>query len=66
MKYMFSNINTETIENVEGKYVEVKLFNGSIIRGNIELGNGGIYNPKWCTVGNVSFKISNIKTLEVM
>lgn len=56
-------ITLDILEELEYKYVEVILKNNEIIRGEMEIGNGGIYSPYWCTVGNSSFKTKDIKSI---
>lgn len=52
------------LEQFEYKCVEVVLIDNKIVRGEFEIGNGEIYSPNWCTVGNVSFKTKEIKFIK--
>lgn len=40
-------------------------FDGDVREGVLELGNGFFYEPKKYVVGNLCFRLSHIKTLEV-
>ena len=70
MKISKSKLTRELLESYAGKKVKVVFFDGITREGVLELGmgigNGFIVQiPKKYTIGNLCFRLSHIKTLEV-
>ena len=65
MKISKSKLTRELLERYVGKKVKVVFFDDTTREGVLELGNGFFYQPKKYVVGNLCFRLSHIKTLEV-
>lgn len=65
MKISKSKLTRELLERYAGKKVKVVFFDDTTREGVLELGNGFFYEPKKYVVGNLCFRLSHIKTLEV-
>ena len=65
MKIGKSKLTRELLESYVGKDVRITFFDGDVREGVLELGNGFFYEPKKYVVGNLCFRLSHIKTLEV-
>ncbi len=65
MKIGKSKLTRELLESHVGKDVRITFFDGDVREGVLELGNGFFYEPKKYVVGNLCFRLSHIKTLEV-
>lgn len=65
MKISKSKLTRELLERYAGKKVKVIFFDDTTREGVLELGNGFFYEPKKYVVGNLCFRLSHIKTLEV-
>lgn len=65
MKIGKSKLTRELLESYAGKDVRITFFDGDVREGVLELGNGFFYEPKKYVVGNLCFRLSHIKTLEV-
>lgn len=65
MKISKNKLTRELLESYAGKKVKVKLFDNTTIEGILQLGNGFFFQPKKYTIGNLCFRLSHIKTLEV-
>lgn len=70
MKIGKSKLTRELLESYAGKKVKAVFFDGTTREGVLELGMGIgngfiIQKPKMYTIGDLSFRLSHIKTLEV-
>lgn len=65
MKISKSKLTRELLERYAGKKVKVVFFDDTMRKGVLELGNGFFYEPKKYCVGDMCFRLSHIKTLEV-
>ena len=65
MKISKSKLTRESLESLVGKSVKVVLFDNETREGILQLGNGFFYEPKKYVVGNMCFRLSHIKSIEV-
>ena len=65
MKISKRKLTRELLESYAGKEVKVIFFDGTTREGVLGIGNGFFYQPKKYVVGNMCFRLSHIKTLEV-
>ena len=65
MKISKSKLTRESLESLAGKSVKVVLFDNETREGILQLGNGFFYEPKKYVVGNMCFRLSHIKSIEV-
>lgn len=70
MKIKKSQLTRELLESYAGKKVKVVFFDNDMCEGTLVLGmgigNGFIVKkPKMYTIGNLCFRLSHIKSLEV-
>ena len=65
MKIRKHELTRELLESFAGKKVKVVFFDNTTSEGVLSLGNGFFYEPKKYVVGNLCFRLSHIKTLEV-
>lgn len=65
MKISKRKLTRECLESLAGKNVKVVLFDNETREGKLQLGNGFFYEPKKYVVGNMCFRLSHIKSIEV-
>lgn len=65
MKIGKSKLSRKLLESYVGKDVRITFFDGDVREGVLELGNGFFYEPRKYVLGNVCFRLSNIKYIEV-
>lgn len=70
MKIKKSQLTRELLESYAGKKVKVVFFDNDMCEGTLVLGMGIgngfiVQKPKMYTVGNLCFRLSHIKSLEV-
>ena len=70
MKIGKSKLTRELLESYVGKDVRITFFDDDVREGVLELGMGIgngfiVQKPKMYTIGDLSFRLSHIKTLEV-
>ena len=70
MKIKKSQLTRELLESYEGKKVKVIFFDNDMCEGTLVLGMGIgngfiVQKPKMYTIGNLCFRLSHIKSLEV-
>ena len=70
MKISKSKLTRGLLESYAGKMVKAVFFDGTTREGVLELGMGIgngliVQKPKMYTIGDLSFRLSHIKTLEV-
>lgn len=65
MKIKKPQLTRELLESYAGEKVKVKLMDGFVFEGILELGNGFFYEPKKYVVANICFRLSHIKSIEV-
>ncbi len=65
MKIGKSKLSRELLESYVGKAVRITFFDGDVREGVLELGNGFFYEPRKYVLGNVCFRLSHIKYIEV-
>lgn len=70
MKIKKSQLTRELLESYEGKKVKVVFFDNDMCEGTLVLGMGIgngfiVQKPKMYTIGNLCFRLSHIKSLEV-
>ena len=65
MKIGKNKLTRELLESYAGKKVKVVFFDDDVREGVLELGNGFFFEPKKYVVGNICFRLSHIKSMEV-
>lgn len=65
MKIKKHELTRDILENFAGKKVKIVFFDDTTREGVLELGNGFFYEPKKYCVGDICFRLSHIKILEV-
>lgn len=70
MKIKKSQLTREVLESFAGKKVKVVFFDNDMCEGTLVLGMGIgngfiVQKPKMYTIGNLCFRLSHIKSLEV-
>ena len=70
MKISKRKLTRELLESYVGKDVRITFFDGDVREGVLELGMGIgngfiVQKPKMYTIGDLCFRLSHIKTLEV-
>lgn len=70
MKIKKSQLTRELLESYAGKKVKIVFFDNDICEGTLVLGMGIgngfiIQKPKMYTIGNLCFRLSHIKSIEV-
>lgn len=70
MKLGKNKLTRELLESYAGKKVKIVFFDNGTCEGTLALGmgigNGDIVQkPKMYTIGNISFRLSHIKSMEV-
>lgn len=70
MEIKKSQLTRELLERYEGKKVKVVFFDNDMCEGTLVLGMGIgngfiVQKPKMYTIGNLCFRLSHIKSIEV-
>ena len=65
MKIKKSQLTREILESYAGIFVKITFFDGDKREGVLRLGNGYFYEPKKYVVGDLCFRLSHIKSIEV-
>lgn len=65
MKISKRKLTRELLESCVGKKVKIIFFDNYTSEGVLQLGNGFFYEPRKYVVGNMCFRLSHIKSIEV-